>query len=74
MMLRWSAFVGAAAAVMISATVASAQYRPDYYPGRQFDPALNGGGSIGYNRMQEQDLRLKQHPTKRHIQHHQAPQ
>ena len=72
MMLRWFAFVGAAGAVMISATVASAQYRQDYY--QKYSPALTGGGSIGYNRMQEQDFRLKRHPVKPHAQHHQAPQ
>jgi hypothetical protein len=73
MMLRWSAFIGAAGAVMISATVASAQYGPDYYPGGRFNPSLNGGGSIGHN-MLEQSFRLKQHPAKPHARHHHAPE
>jgi hypothetical protein len=36
-------------------------------------PALTGGGSTGYNE-RVQTFRLKQHPTKSHMQHHQAAQ
>jgi hypothetical protein len=35
----------------------------------KYDPSLNGGGSTGHNRMQEQDFRLKQHPVKTHARH-----
>ena len=37
----------------------------------KYSPALNGGGSTGYNRLQEQDFRLKQHPVKPRARHHQ---
>jgi hypothetical protein len=37
----------------------------------KYSPTLNGGGSTGYNRMQEQDFRLKKHPVKPHTQHQQ---
>ena len=37
----------------------------------KYNPALNGGGSEGYNRMQQQDFRLKQHP-KPHTKHSQS--
>jgi hypothetical protein len=40
MMMRWSALIGVAGAVMMSATVASAQYRQDY-PG-QVNPSYAG--------------------------------
>jgi hypothetical protein len=33
-------------------------------------PALTGGGSLGYNR-DVQTLRLKHHPAKQHVEHHQ---
>jgi hypothetical protein len=46
MMLRWPALIGAAAAVMISATVASAQYRQDYYPGQISPSGPNRGLTI----------------------------
>jgi hypothetical protein len=48
MMLGWSAFIGAAGAVMISATVASAQYRQDYYyyPGQIDRPGPNRGDTV----------------------------
>lgn len=38
----------------------------------KYSPALNGGGSTGHNRMQEQDFRLKQHPVKSHTRHQQS--
>ena len=31
--MRWSVWIAAAGAVLISATAATAQYRSDYYPG-----------------------------------------
>jgi hypothetical protein len=34
-------------------------------------PALTGGGSLGHNR-QAQTLRLKHHPAKQHVEHHQG--
>jgi hypothetical protein len=38
----------------------------------KYDPSLNGGGSTGHNRMQEQDFRLKHHPVKPHARHQQV--
>jgi hypothetical protein len=37
----------------------------------KYSPSLNGGGSTGHNRMQEEDFRLKKHSAKSHAQHHQ---
>jgi hypothetical protein len=33
MIMRWSVWIAAAGAVLISGTTATAQYRSDYYPG-----------------------------------------
>jgi|HubBroStandDraft_6_1064221.scaffolds.fasta_scaffold909272_1 hypothetical protein len=38
----------------------------------KYNPALNGGGSTGYNRNVEQNFRLKQHPAKSHTRHQQS--
>jgi len=46
MMLRWFAVIAAAGAVMITATVARAQYGQDYYRSQIDRPGPNRGDTI----------------------------